>query len=760
MREPFKVFLSRVHCIRRHVRFVRFVSLSPAMVSRNIRLHLDKPRESSVSSSSSTDSVASSWSDGEPPAPPFPLAIALRDVMADAEALHDRVDFATYIDIAESPRLPLCRDGREQWKRLERSSTFTLLKREDEVLALARLDASVEEVAKILGGTTDPMHAAAMKALYGDSFIAGSVAYIQRPRPYEEDQVYQQLAVKSSNFVHSDMLGNNEQWCFAEILRCKSDGDSFTLTQGSLSSQQAHSLPARSALKDSSRRVAQLRDVTAAYLVERMPGSHGLRVVFHAIHRPNATTEHENEDRVLTRRVVRARLLRLGRGISQLSQLARRRRFGMQVYADRSAFDERNPRCICCTRKFTILFPRTRCYLCGYYICVTCSSSEKMETHNGRLVSIIVCSRCRNSVTACDYEHMMTVIPGPERVLPDSQSCLLSPTSSTTSDSSSYSFASSDSSSSLMLADLLDQVADDDEDSGRRQAAFTVLNQLIAADQTETQNQVDKNATLLRKASTSPRSLMMAKQAMDVSECPADLDACKFASAESRPYPMIAAVIKNEEEEESKEEDPVNYPIPSNEESRMASIEHFRLHDVINVPELNVICTLAAAEMNCPHSVLTLVERDVVTLMATNDPENWDLGSGNPREQTFCQHFVMDDKPLLVRHAEADMRFYHIAPVTMRSLRFYAGFPVSVPCASNTPGQPKRVVVGALCCLDAKPHQMTRSQYWRLMKLADAASSILERTATEYVTDPKNHPLGRVGVQPTATTNGIAALAC
>ncbi|KAG6953608.1 hypothetical protein JG687_00012295 [Phytophthora cactorum] len=423
--------------------------------------------------------------------------------MADAEALHDRLDFATFIDIAESPQLPLFRDGQPQWKRVERSSTFTLLKRENEVLALARLDASVEEVAKILGPTTDQMHVATMKGIYGDSFISGSVAYVQRPRPYEDEQAYQQLSVKTSNFVHSDML---------------------------------------------------------------------------------------------------------------------------------------------------------------------------------------------------------------------------------------------DSSSSQMLADLLDQVVDDDEDSGRRHAAFKVLNQLITANQADTQIQVDKNATLLRKASASPQSLKVAKQALDVSECPKDLKACKFASAESRPYPMMPAVIKNDEEE-SKEDDPLIYPIPSNEEVRMAAIEHLRLHEVVNIPELNVICTLAAAEMNCPHSVLTLVERDVVTLMATNDPENWDLGSGNPREQTFCQHFVMDDKPLLVRHAEADMRFYHIAPVTMRSLRFYAGFPVSVPCVSKTPGQPDRVVVGALCCLDAKPHQMTRSQYWRLMKLADAASSILERTAKEFVADPKNHPL-------------------
>ncbi|KAF1783406.1 hypothetical protein GQ600_17965 [Phytophthora cactorum] len=447
--------------------------------------------------------------------------------MADAEALHDRLDFATFIDIAESPQLPLFRDGQPQWKRVERSSTFTLLKRENEVLALARLDASVEEVAKILGPTTDQMHA------------------------------YQQLSVKTSNFVHSDMLGKNEQWCFAEILCCKSEGDSFTLTQGSLSAQLAHSLPARSALKDSSRRVAQLRDVTAAYLVERMPGNHGLRVAFHAIHKPNAKAEHESEDRTLTPKLFEP---------------------------------------------------------------------------------------------GCFVLHALRFV------------------------------------ASQMLADLLDQVVDDDEDSGRRHAAFKVLNQLITANQADTQIQVDKNATLLRKASASPQSLKVAKQALDVSECPKDLKACKFASAESRPYPMMPAVIKNDEEE-SKEDDPLIYPIPSNEEVRMAAIEHLRLHEVVNIPELNVICTLAAAEMNCPHSVLTLVERDVVTLMATNDPENWDLGSGNPREQTFCQHFVMDDKPLLVRHAEADMRD---STIVMQSVRLHLDKRVesSTPFSATTTSEP------------------------------------------------------------------------
>ncbi|KAE8909463.1 hypothetical protein PF005_g23598 [Phytophthora fragariae] len=754
------------------------------MRARSVRLRLDRPVDShlerSRTSSSTTESVTSSWTDGEPPAPPLTLSISLRDLVAEAEALHDRLDFATFVDLAESPRLPHYHDGQSQWKRVEKSSTFTLLKRDDEVLALARLDASVEEVANILTATTDPLHAAAMKGLYGDAFIAGSVAYVQRPHAYEHDQVHQHLAVKTTSFVRSDILGKNEQWCFAENFRCKPQGDSFTLTQGSLSESQARSLPARSALKDSARRVAQVHDVTAAYLVERMPGNHGIRVVFHATYKRGEENDAEGEAPAVVRKAVRARLLRLARGVAQLSQLVHRRRFGAQVYADCSAFDVKNPRCTCCTRKlsFLVFMPRTRCYLCGYYVCVTCSSSEKMETHNGRLASIIVCTRCRLSVTACNYTQMLTVLPGPERALPDpspiaAQSVLSkglssSSLSSRTSDlSSTFSTVSSDSSSSSqMLAELLGQVVDSDSDeisSGRRQAAIMVLNQLLTADQEEAQVQADENKKLLGAALASSPTTEVAHKALDVSAYPEDPAECKFASAESRPYPMVPVVIPSEMDSSDPPE-PITYPIPANEDVRLGAIEHFKLHEILNVPELNVICSLAAAEMGCPHSVITLVECEVVTLLATNAPENWDVGSGNPREQTFCQHFVMDDQPLLVRHAEADMRFYHIAPVTMRSLRFYAGFPVSVSSVlkAGKPGEPDKVVVGALCCLDAKPHQMMRSQYWRLMKLADAASKILERSAKEYIADPKKYARGQneVGDQASTKKNATAAVAC
>ncbi|KAF1777836.1 hypothetical protein GQ600_15906 [Phytophthora cactorum] len=106
--------------------------------------------------------------------------------------------------------------------------------------------------------------------------------------------------------------------------------------------------------------------------------------------------------------------------------------------------------------------------------------------------------------------------------------------------------------------------------------------------------------------------------------------------------------------------------------------------------------------MKAPHSVITLVERDVVTLLATNAPEYWDVGTGNPeskRSVSILSWTTSHCSSVTLRRICGST----IAPVTMRSLRFYAGFPVSVPCVSKTPGQPERVVIGALCCLDEKP---------------------------------------------------------
>ncbi|KAL7686329.1 putative GAF-like domain superfamily protein [Plasmopara halstedii] len=288
--------------------------------------------------------------------------------------------------------------------------------------------------------------------------------------------------------------------------------------------------------------------------------------------------------------------------------------------------------------------------------------------------------------------------------------------------------------SSQKLLELLTQGASDEsnqETLRQRRAAMDVLGQLLLIAPNKTSEVADISTQL-----EDSRMVEALKDALDVSQYPKELDACDFASDVNSATPVLAPTKSKESEPE-----PTMYPIPANEEIRMNAIHHYSLHDILNVPELNLICSLAAAEMNCPHGIVTLVERDVVSILAANNHEYWEVGSGNPREQTFCQQFIMHEKPLLVHHAETDPRFERIAPVTKLNLQFYAGFPLTISSVSNNSGQASKVIIGALCCLDEKPRNMTRSQYWRLVKLAKAASNILEKTAKEYVT--KSRPISK-----------------
>lgn len=299
--------------------------------------------------------------------------------------------------------------------------------------------------------------------------------------------------------------------------------------------------------------------------------------------------------------------------------------------------------------------------------------------------------------SATAVEPTSTPKYGPVRVLPD---------------------ASDKSLAGQKLVGLLTRVerdASDKETLRQRRAALAVLNQLLRMDQEKSSTSIDASVQLEGR-----EQIEAIERAFDVAQYPKEVTACEFAGLQHEDL--------NVKETKSIS---TKYPIPTNEDDRMAAIQHFSLPTVLDVPELNVICALAAAEMQCPHGIVTLVERDVVSLLATNDHGYWEVGSGNPREHAFCQQFIMHEKPLLVHHAATDPRFAHIAPVTKLNLQFYAGFPLTVSSVSTPSGQANDIIVGALCCLDTKPRDMTRSQYWRLVKLAKAASSILEKAAKE-----------------------------
>jgi adenylate cyclase len=102
-------------------------------------------------------------------------------------------------------------------------------------------------------------------------------------------------------------------------------------------------------------------------------------------------------------------------------------------------------------------------------------------------------------------------------------------------------------------------------------------------------------------------------------------------------------------------------------------------------------------------------------VVAANDPAFKVLTAG--RAHSFCTHTIMDDKPLVIAHPEADVRVNYTKVATTLGARFYCGFPLV------TDGDK---VLGTLCCLDRKKHGLTESQFSAMQRLAHSTTKIIQ----------------------------------
>ncbi|KAL3659096.1 hypothetical protein V7S43_015980 [Phytophthora oleae] len=288
-----------------------------------------------------------------------------------------------------------------------------------EVLCVGRLDASLDEVIRILCPDSEAEHNATMRGLYDKNFIFGTIDRSNRYWKSECDAVDgEQLSLKTSSFVHTKPFGHNEQWCYLDFFQRNAERDGFTISQRCLRPDK--STPGRVA--GGHARVHQLHRLAASYLVVQLPDRRGLHVVFHcwfdpvgsnlSCHgRPRSLSDSTTIPlRVNSRREAKAqdrRLLALARGVAQLPAYMRRRRFSLE----RLSVPVENTRCPCCTCSLSTVkltlatglsdwkrLKKKRCYLCGYLVCGVCWSTAQMETDTGRVASIVACTRCNISI--------------------------------------------------------------------------------------------------------------------------------------------------------------------------------------------------------------------------------------------------------------------------------------------------------------------------------------------------------------------------
>lgn len=586
-----------------------------------------------------------------------------------------------------------------------------------QVLAVGDVRCSVRELAHILRTSTAAEHNAVMRGLYDDDFIVGSVVHVAAPatvasvapkrasRGPRELLTQQQLAVKTNVFARPNFLTRNEQWCVLELLELDAAADAFTLTLTSLADGDVSTGKLQRA---GEQRVVQLHGIIALLTVEPVLDTASARVVFHSSF-CDAPRSHLKRSSAASTRASKVRLLALAAGLSRLPELVQRRRFGVQTPVDLALVVATNTRCPCCTRTLHVLSKKTQCFLCGYAVCDSDWAIHDMDTGRGCITPVRVCARCLEAVERCDYAHVTPESLGGAAVQPDAHDVFGASASSVRS--------TSGETLATLLTDALHTSS-----AQRKLSVMAVIKHLVASTAPGPSASAPADTIALTDRSDDAAYVSALNAYARVAE-PLPLQECVLASSSTRgrTYPLDPvrdhATLARE------------FPVPANEAERLTVIATHRLMDADDssrrssaddsgssvTEQLNVICALAARELDCSLSAVTIIGRTTQRIVASN-VEMFRMVT-MPRSEGFCQHTVMAPAPLLVPHPEADVRFAHLQGLQSHAFRFYCGFPLT---------SPSRAVVGTICCLDTKSHALTQSQYATMTRLAETASRILE----------------------------------
>jgi hypothetical protein len=264
--------------------------------------------------------------------------------------------------------------------------------------------------------------------------------------------------------------------------------------------------------------------------------------------------------------------------------------------------------------------------------------------------------------------------------------------------------------------------------ASRKASALSVIKYLVDQEQEQGHNNSDEHrpASTARRQSVVPHNkilltdptfdrerLTMLQSTIAETVAPLPLAECALANTETRNYPLTYP-------KQDATKGAILYPVPRNEATRLELIEKQQLLSLGNVPELDIICSIASKELACSGSMVTIVADDTFHVIASTVEAH--IGQSFPRNQGFCHQTIMGDQPLLVRHTRADVRFAQIIPVADMNVQFYCGFPLFATDENRT-------VIGSMCCVDHESRELTQSQYTVMQKLAQTASKVVQRAA-------------------------------
>ena len=156
--------------------------------------------------------------------------------------------------------------------------------------------------------------------------------------------------------------------------------------------------------------------------------------------------------------------------------------------------------------------------------------------------------------------------------------------------------------------------------------------------------------------------------------------------------------------------------LPSDEDARILELQSYGVLDSQADPKFDDISELTRRLAGTEIGIISLVDSHRQWFKSCVGAP---LGQQQtPRDISFCGHTILQREPLIINDARNDPRFAGNPLVTGEPyLVFYAGFPL---ISSNG------FVVGSLCAISRKPHQLNSQQIDSLQRLASLTVHQLE----------------------------------
>lgn len=164
----------------------------------------------------------------------------------------------------------------------------------------------------------------------------------------------------------------------------------------------------------------------------------------------------------------------------------------------------------------------------------------------------------------------------------------------------------------------------------------------------------------------------------------------------------------------------IAYPLPDNEDERLAAIEQYDVAGLDAVDTVDRLTALLQSHFGVSVAFAGIVDAHEERILACHGAD-WDQFD---REDTICTHTILDAGPTVVEDTHLDTRFANIDRLDELDIRSYAGVPL------RTPGG---LPIGALCLIDDEPRRFEDDELDDLKLFADELMEQLElrRRVTE-----------------------------